>query len=117
MGGRRSITSHCPRPQAGHGRVGDLRRAAPGGAPLLGRERRNHTLQPTALVNEAWLRLQSERGAQWQGRTHGLALAAQAVRRPSLVNRPPTNVGYRLTDGQTPLVTYGHHRTSSISVV
>ena len=47
----------------------------------LGRERRNHTLQPTALVNEAWLRLQRERGAEWEGRTHGLALGAQAMRR------------------------------------
>ena len=57
---------------------GELRRVA---RRYLGRERRNHTLQPTALVNEAWLRLQNERGAQWQGRTHGLALAAQAMRR------------------------------------
>jgi RNA polymerase sigma factor (TIGR02999 family) len=47
----------------------------------LGKERKNHTLQPTALVNEAWLRLQNERGKRWQGRTHGLALAAQAMRR------------------------------------
>ena len=47
----------------------------------LGRERKNHTLQPTALVNEAWLRLQSERGAALPGRTQGLALAAQAMRR------------------------------------
>ncbi len=47
----------------------------------LSRERRNHTLQPTALVNEAWLRLENEHGAEWQGRTHGLALAAQAMRR------------------------------------
>jgi RNA polymerase sigma factor (TIGR02999 family) len=47
----------------------------------MGRERQNHTLQPTALVHEAWLRLQNERGARWQGRTHGLALGAQAMRR------------------------------------
>jgi RNA polymerase sigma factor (TIGR02999 family) len=47
----------------------------------LGRERRNHTLQPTALVHEAWMKLQHEKGANWQGRTHGLALAAQAMRR------------------------------------
>jgi RNA polymerase sigma factor (TIGR02999 family) len=47
----------------------------------LGRERRNHTLQPTALVNEAWLRLENQHGAEWQGRTHGLAIAAQAMRR------------------------------------
>ena len=57
---------------------GELRRVA---RRYLGRERRNHTLQPTALVNEAWLRLQNQRGAQWHGRTHGLALAAQAMRR------------------------------------
>jgi len=57
---------------------GELRRVA---GRYLGRERANHTLQPTALVNEAWLRLQNERGSEWQGRTHGLALAAQAMRR------------------------------------
>ena len=57
---------------------GELRRIA---ARHLGRERANHTLQPTALVNEAWLRLQSERGAESPGRTQGLALAAQAMRR------------------------------------
>jgi RNA polymerase sigma factor (TIGR02999 family) len=47
----------------------------------LGRERRNHTLQPTALVHEAWMKLSHERGENWQGRTQGLALAAQAMRR------------------------------------
>ena len=57
---------------------GELRRVA---GRYLDRERRNHTLQPTALVHEAWLRLQKERGVEWQGRTHGLALAAQAMRR------------------------------------
>jgi RNA polymerase sigma factor (TIGR02999 family) len=57
---------------------GELRRVA---KRYMGRERQNHTLQPTALVHEAWLRLQNERGAQWQGRTHGLAMGAQAMRR------------------------------------
>src|SRR5690348_15740009 len=57
---------------------GELRRVA---GRYLARERRNHTLQPTALVNEAWLRLHKERGGEWQGRTHGLALGAQAMRR------------------------------------
>jgi RNA polymerase sigma factor (TIGR02999 family) len=57
---------------------GELRKVA---QRYLGRERRNHTLQPTALVNEAWIRLESERGSEWQGRTQGLALAAQAMRR------------------------------------
>src|SRR5689334_22108537 len=57
---------------------GELRRVA---GRYLGRERINHTLQPTALVNEAWLRMQKERGLAAQGRTQGLALAAQAMRR------------------------------------
>jgi RNA polymerase sigma factor (TIGR02999 family) len=57
---------------------GELRRVA---RRYLGRERKNHTLQPTALVHEAWLKLQNERGVEWHGRTHGLALAAQAMRR------------------------------------
>src|ERR1044071_7052804 len=56
----------------------ELRRMA---ARYLQRERRNHTLQPTALVHEAWLRLHNQRGAPWHGRTHGLALGAQAMRR------------------------------------
>src|SRR4051812_20291378 len=57
---------------------GELRRVA---GRYLRKERRNHTLQPTALVHEAWMRLQNERGSEWQGRTHGLALGAQAMRR------------------------------------
>ena len=56
----------------------ELRRVA---GRYLGRERVNHTLQPTALVNEAYLRLQGDRGAAMPGRTQGLALAAQAMRR------------------------------------
>ena len=57
---------------------GELRRMA---GRYLVRERVNHTLQPTALVNEAWLRLQNERAAVLPGRTQALALAAQAMRR------------------------------------
>jgi len=57
---------------------GELRRVA---GRYMGRERQNHTLQPTALVHEAWMRLRKDRGDQWQGRTHGLALGAQAMRR------------------------------------
>lgn len=45
------------------------------------RERREHTLQPTALVNEAFLRLVDVKGIQWQDRAHFLALAAQMMRR------------------------------------
>jgi RNA polymerase sigma-70 factor, ECF subfamily len=57
---------------------GEMRRLA---GRYLARERSNHTLQPTALVNEAWLRLQNDRAAALPGRTQGLALAAQAMRR------------------------------------
>jgi RNA polymerase sigma factor (TIGR02999 family) len=47
----------------------------------LGDERAGHTLQPTALVHEAFLRLQQQSRVSWQGRTHFLALGAQAMRR------------------------------------
>jgi RNA polymerase sigma factor (TIGR02999 family) len=57
---------------------GELRRRA---RQYLSKERRNHTLQPTALVHEAWMKLQKERRAELHGKTHGLALAAQAMRR------------------------------------
>ncbi len=44
-------------------------------------ERGDHTLQPTALVNEAFLRLAGNHDADWQNRQHFLSLAAQAMRR------------------------------------
>jgi RNA polymerase sigma factor (TIGR02999 family) len=47
----------------------------------MARERRGHTLQPTALVNEAFLRLFDVEGIQWQDRAHFFALAAQMMRR------------------------------------
>jgi RNA polymerase sigma factor (TIGR02999 family) len=47
----------------------------------LGAERGGHTLQPTALVHEAWLRLMQQHGAGWQNRAQFFAIAAQAMRR------------------------------------
>jgi RNA polymerase sigma factor (TIGR02999 family) len=44
-------------------------------------ERPNHTLQPTALVHEAYLKLVSQRDADWQNKTHFCAVASQAMRR------------------------------------
>ena len=44
-------------------------------------ERIGHTLQPTALVNEAYLRLIDYRDIQWQNRAHFFAVAAQLMRR------------------------------------
>ncbi|HVS08916.1 MAG TPA: sigma-70 family RNA polymerase sigma factor [Planctomycetota bacterium] len=57
---------------------GELRRLAGG---FLASERVDHTLQPTALVNEAWLRLADQTRVEWRGRAHFMAIAAQAMRR------------------------------------
>lgn len=47
----------------------------------MGAERPGHTLQPTALVNEAWMKLTDQSRVQWQGRSHFFGIAAQAMRR------------------------------------
>lgn len=47
----------------------------------LSRERQEHTLQPTALVNEAYLRLVGQDRVQWQSRAHFFGIAAQIMRR------------------------------------
>ena len=47
----------------------------------LYRERENHTLQPTALVHELYLRLVDQRRVDWSDRTHFFAVAAQVMRR------------------------------------
>ena len=46
----------------------------------LAGQRREHTLQATALVHEAYLRLVTRKAANWQGRSHFFALAAQMMR-------------------------------------
>jgi len=50
-------------------------------AARLAAERPDHTLQPTALVHEAYLKLVGQRDANWKGRAHFFAVAAQAIRR------------------------------------
>ncbi len=45
------------------------------------RERPDHTLQPTALVHEAYLRLIDQQRVRWRNRAHFFAIAAQAMRR------------------------------------
>lgn len=47
----------------------------------LRHERPDHTLQATALVHEAYLRMVDQREVEWRGRAHFFALAAQAIRR------------------------------------
>ena len=56
----------------------ELRRLA---AHYLRRERSGHTLQPTALVHEAYLRLSQQREVQWDNRRHFLGVAAPLMRR------------------------------------
>jgi RNA polymerase sigma factor (TIGR02999 family) len=56
----------------------ELRRIA---ARQLQRERAGHTLQPTALVHEAYLRLVGQRQVDWRNRAHFFGVAAQVIRR------------------------------------
>lgn len=56
----------------------ELRRIA---ARCLRRERLDHTLQPTALVNEAFLKLIDQRRVTWQNRAHFFAVSARLMRR------------------------------------
>jgi RNA polymerase sigma factor (TIGR02999 family) len=57
---------------------GELRRLA---ASYLRAERPDHTLQPTALVHEAYLRLVDQRSVSWANRAHFFGIAAQLMRR------------------------------------
>jgi RNA polymerase sigma factor (TIGR02999 family) len=56
----------------------ELRRQA---RRYLGGERSGHTLQPTALVHEAFVRLVGQRDVHWQNRAHFFGVASQAMRR------------------------------------
>lgn len=56
----------------------DLRRLA---ESQLRSERQDHTLQPTALVHEAYLRLVSQHSTDWKDRAHFFAIAARVIRR------------------------------------
>jgi RNA polymerase sigma factor (TIGR02999 family) len=55
----------------------DLKRLA---RRFMSRERAGHTLQPTALVHEAYVRLAGERSMRWENRAHFLSVAAQLMR-------------------------------------
>jgi RNA polymerase sigma factor (TIGR02999 family) len=56
----------------------ELRKLA---AHKMASERPGHTLQPTALVHEAWLRLAGDRASEFENRGHFVAAAAEAMRR------------------------------------
>jgi RNA polymerase sigma factor (TIGR02999 family) len=70
----------------------ELRRMA---ARRLRSERAGHTLQPTALVHEVYLRLVDQRQVTWQDRTHFFAVAAQIMRRILVDSARRHNAGKR----------------------
>jgi RNA polymerase sigma factor (TIGR02999 family) len=74
----------------------ELRRLA---AARMSREPAGHTLQPTALVHEAWLRLGGATDARWENRAHFFGAAAEAMRR-ILVDRARHKLAQRHGGGQ-----------------
>ena len=70
----------------------ELRRLARG---YFNRERQDHTLQPTALVNEVYLRLADQKRTQWQGRGHFVGVAAMLMRRVLREHARSRNAGRR----------------------
>jgi RNA polymerase sigma factor (TIGR02999 family) len=74
----------------------ELRRLA---AHYMRQERPDHTLQPTALVHEAYLRLVGQTDRNWQNRAHFFAVAAQAMR-TVLVDHARGNLAQKRGGGQ-----------------
>lgn len=74
----------------------DLRRIA--GHCFRG-ERAGHTMQPTALVNEAFLRLAAARNIDWQDRGHFLAVAARMMRRYLIDHARNRTIRFASLDG------------------
>ena len=72
------MASECiPTPEMIERVYGELRRLA---AMYLRRQRRDHTLQPTALVHEAYLRMASWKGAPWHDKAQFIGVAALIMR-------------------------------------
>lgn len=65
----------------------------------MGHERHGHTLQPTALVNEAYLRLINVKHVQWRDRQHFFAMAARVMRRV-LVDAARARRSHKRGDGE-----------------
>lgn len=80
----------------------ELRRLA---RAYMSRERRGHTLQPTALVNEAFVRLTDARKIRWQDRAHFIGISARLMRRV-LVDHARAR-GYRQRGADAHRVTLG----------
>jgi RNA polymerase sigma factor (TIGR02999 family) len=90
----------------------ELRRLARG---YMARERRGHTLQPTALINEAFIRLTEARGIRWQDRAHFVGITARLMRRV-LIDHARAR-GYRKRGGDAQRVTFHEEFAGSIQPV
>ena len=77
----------------------EMRRLA---GAYMRRERGDHTLQPTALVNEAYLKLVEQRSVDWQSRSHFFGIAAQVMRR-ILVDHARGHMRDKRGGGQKPV--------------
>ncbi|HMN96606.1 MAG TPA: sigma-70 family RNA polymerase sigma factor [Phycisphaerales bacterium] len=75
----------------------ELRRIA---AAAMRQERADHTLQPTAIVHEAYLRLIGGQPVKWQGRAHFMGVAAGAIRRVLIDHARRTRTAKRGGDRQ-----------------
>src|ERR1039457_3518397 len=78
---------------------GELRKLA---ASKMAHEAPNQTLQPTALVHEAWLRLVGNDNPQFDGRAHFFGAAAEAMRR-ILIDKARRKKAIRHGGGQQPV--------------
>jgi RNA polymerase sigma factor (TIGR02999 family) len=67
---------------------------------FLSTERSDHTLQPTALVNEAYLRLVDQRAVDWRNRAHFLGVAATIMRRILINHAEARNAAKRQAFGE-----------------
>ncbi|MBS0198513.1 MAG: RNA polymerase subunit sigma-70 [Planctomycetes bacterium] len=74
----------------------ELRRLA---RAYMRRERADHTLQPTALVNEACASLLASEGLTWEGRAHFFAIASRAMRRVLATHARDRRAAKRTPDG------------------
>jgi RNA polymerase sigma-70 factor (ECF subfamily) len=78
----------------------ELRKLAAG---YMRRERPDHTLQPTALVHEAYMKLLQQRSIEWQSRAHFYGIAAQIMRR-ILVDHARAHLRGKRGSGEKPVV-------------
>jgi RNA polymerase sigma factor (TIGR02999 family) len=81
----------------------------------LWHERPNHTLTPTALVHEAYLKMAPQTRASFEGKHHFIRVAAQAMRR-ILVNRARARNAQKRGGGTRPVTLLPHHAIGSTDV-